>query len=155
MTNQKPNVLLLIFDALRADFLSCYGGPADTPTLDRLAEGGTLFEQAYSVSSGTPVSHAAMFSGQYPSETGVVGQTDVPQDIPLIASWLRDTGYDTFGIRGPGRMGSEWDFDRGFDEYFERGTDMPKYTSPEFLKYVLFEDRLRPLLLKDLVRTLL
>lgn len=152
MTGEKPNIILLIFDALRPDFLSCYGGAAETPTLDRLAEKGTLFEQAYSVSTGTPVSHAAMFSGQYPSETGVVGQTDVPQNIPLIASWLRNYGYDTFGIRGPGRMGSEWDFDRGFNEYFESDADHPSYTSTEFLEHLLFSSK-RQLLFKDFIRT--
>jgi len=70
--DQRPNVLLLIIDSLRAD--SLYGAETDTPTIDTLAEEGVLFEQAYSVGPGTPISHGAMFSGQYPSETGIVGQ---------------------------------------------------------------------------------
>jgi len=78
----------------------------------------------------------------------------VPDDIPLLVSWLRDHGYDTFGIPGPSRMGSMWGYDRGFDEYYEAySDDHPSYTSFEVVRKVLSEPRLRRLLLKDFGRT--
>src|SRR5205823_309810 len=43
----RPNVLVLLVDTLRADHLGCYGAtPSPSPTLDRLAEHALLFEQA-------------------------------------------------------------------------------------------------------------
>ncbi|WP_424017684.1 sulfatase family protein [Halorientalis pallida] len=149
----KPNIILIIADTLRADILSCYGGEADTPTIDRLAEDGTIFEQAYAAGPWTPVSHAAMFSGQYPSETGVVDQTNVPEDIPLIATWLSEHGYDTFGIPGPSKMGAAYGFDRGFDEYFEVYTDdRPSHRSKEFYRKCLRDPTIGGPLIKNLVR---
>src|ERR1700755_2257001 len=41
------NVLLITIDTLRADALSCYGGPAATPALDRLASEGVRFAFAH------------------------------------------------------------------------------------------------------------
>src|SRR5205085_8170437 len=41
------NVLLVTIDTLRADALGCYGGPAVTPALDRLAADGVRFEFAH------------------------------------------------------------------------------------------------------------
>ncbi len=45
----RPSVLLITLDTTRADRLGCYGyADAETPTLDRLADEGTLFERAVS-----------------------------------------------------------------------------------------------------------
>jgi arylsulfatase A-like enzyme len=66
-----------------------------------------------------------MFSGQYPSETGVVGQVELPSNIPLLAEWFKTAGYETFGIPGPSRIGSDWGYDRGFDQYLEKWRDIP------------------------------
>ena len=43
---QKRNVLYVVADDLRTD-LGCYGGPAETPTLDALARRGVRFSAAY------------------------------------------------------------------------------------------------------------
>ena len=44
----KPNILLVGIDSLRADYMSCYGhGRMTTPHMDRLAMGGTLFENNF------------------------------------------------------------------------------------------------------------
>jgi glucan phosphoethanolaminetransferase (alkaline phosphatase superfamily) len=34
----RPNVILVMVDTLRADYLSCYGGPVETPGICSLAE---------------------------------------------------------------------------------------------------------------------
>ena len=71
-TNRGPsyNLLIIVSDALRADALSCYGGEADTPNIDRLATQGVLFENAYSNSSWTVPSSISMFTGDYPGAFG-------------------------------------------------------------------------------------
>lgn len=125
-----PNVIVLVFDTLRSDYLGCYGGDADTPALDAAAERGVLFESAFGTAPGTPISHASLYTGQYPSEHGVTGQyIDLPSDEPVLADRFRRAGYDTFGITGPSKMGSDWNYDRGFEELFEPYHDLPPATS--------------------------
>jgi arylsulfatase A-like enzyme len=125
MESGRPNILLVVCDTLRPDFLSVYGGEIESETFRTLATEGTLFGRAYAAGPGSSISHAALFSGQYPSTSGVGGQVDVPPDVPLLASHLRDNGYSTFGMPGPSRTGSHWGYDRGFDEYLEKWTDIP------------------------------
>mgnify|MGYP003894284859 CR=1 FL=1 len=52
---ERPNVILITLDTVRADFLSCYGSTnGSTPAVDQLAAAGTLFEDAASSSGLTP-----------------------------------------------------------------------------------------------------
>ena len=46
-SNADQNVLLVTIDTLRGDALSSYGGPAQTPNLDRLAARGARFTFAH------------------------------------------------------------------------------------------------------------
>jgi arylsulfatase A-like enzyme len=147
----RPNVLVVVCDTLRPDYLSPYGGDLDTPFFDRLADSGTLFENAYAAGPGSSISHAALFSGQYPSTNGVGGQVDVPPDVPHVAEHFRDAGYETFGMPGPSRIGSHWNYDRGFDEYLEKWTDIPSSVSVDDLRRGVAD----PTLLKPMPRELL
>ncbi len=67
----STNILLIVADALRADRLSCYGGPVNTPNLDRLAEEGVLFKRAYTAYPVTPPSFSSIFTGKLPAHHGV------------------------------------------------------------------------------------
>lgn len=141
-----PNVLVVVCDTLRPDYLSCYGGETETPAIDAVAEAGTLFERAYAAGPGSSISHAALFSGQYPSNSGVVGQVDLPEDVPLVAEWFHDRGYETFGIPGPSRIGSNWGYDRGFDRYVEKWRDIPSSPSLSDLRRAVADPTLlRPM----------
>jgi len=101
----KPNVIIFIADTLRPDILGTYGGEASTPAFDQLAEQGVRFDRAYAAGSSTPISHAALFTGQYPSDSGYV--TEPPEDATTLAGTLQEKGYDTFGIAGrPGSVHS-------------------------------------------------
>jgi arylsulfatase A-like enzyme len=73
-TRDAPNVLVLLVDTLRADRLGCYGAtPSPSPTLDRLASEGTVFERALAQASWTLPSVASLFTGVHPRSHGVVG----------------------------------------------------------------------------------
>src|SRR5689334_13530787 len=65
------NVLLVTIDTLRADALGCYGGPAATPALDRLAGDGVRFDFAHAHAVVTLPSHASILTGQYPFQHGL------------------------------------------------------------------------------------
>ena len=63
------SVLLISIDTLRADHLGCYGYERPTsPSIDRFAAAGLLFENAISQSSWTMPAHASMMTGLLPEE---------------------------------------------------------------------------------------
>src|SRR6266568_1854700 len=67
----SPNIVLIVFDALRADHVSSYGySRLTSPEIDRLAKEGTLFENAVSTSSWSLPSHASLVTGRYQFEHG-------------------------------------------------------------------------------------
>jgi arylsulfatase A-like enzyme len=147
----RPNVLLLIFDTLRADALSCDDGafPVETPTIDGVADRGTSFENAFAVGPWTPPSHGAMFSGKYPSETGFNGAwPTMPDSVPLLAEWFADRGYRTYGVPGPAKMGSATGLDRGFDEYYEVYEAVTERPSLAYLRQLATD----PLIRRDFFR---
>ncbi|MFQ5706802.1 MAG: sulfatase [bacterium] len=116
----KPNILLISIDTLRADHLSCYGNRCrTTPNLDRIAEEGLLFTSAYTTASWTPPSHASMFTGLYPSQHGVVDEYKLNARIPTLAEILSNNGYLTCGFSNNSMVGNIVGLDRGhqfFDE---------------------------------------
>ena len=67
----RQNVLLITIDTLRADALGCYGGPAATPALDRLAAEGVRFDFAHAHAVVTLTSHASILTGTYPFQHGI------------------------------------------------------------------------------------
>lgn len=148
-----PNVVLLIFDTLRVDALTCYDGAfsVETDTMDRIAERGTVFENAFSVGPWTPPAHGAMFSARYPSETGFYGAwPNMLESVPLLAERFAEEGYRTFGIPGPAKMGSETGLDRGFDSYYEVYEEIAERPSTAYLKQLLTD----PLIRRDFLRLL-
>ncbi len=68
----RPNILFICTDQQRHDALGCYGNPyIQTPTIDRLAAEGVLFEQCYVQSPVCAPSRASLATGQYPSVHGL------------------------------------------------------------------------------------
>lgn len=100
MSNPRPDILFIVLDTQRADRLSCYGYEKQTsPHLDAIAAQGTRFTQAVSAAQWTVPSHASMFTGQYPSEHGMVQSYSVmPENVATLAERLRDGGYYTAGF---------------------------------------------------------
>ncbi len=93
----KPNILFIIADQLAAQFLSAYGHKATkTPNLDRLAQSGVVFENAYSSSPLCAPARATIMNGLLPSRTGVYDNAaEFPSSIPTWAHYLRLQGYKT------------------------------------------------------------
>ena len=96
--SKAPNVLLIVLDTLRADHLSSYGyARPTTPNLDRLAQQGVLFEEAYATASWTLPSHATLFTGRYPYEHRA-GVKPLDTRYPTLAEVLYVRGYATAGF---------------------------------------------------------
>lgn len=97
MGSERPHILLLVVDQLSALFLRAYGHRVTkTPVVDRLAEEGVLFEQAYCPSPLCAPARAVLATGSLPTRTGVYDNAaELPAWIPTFAHLLRLEGYRT------------------------------------------------------------
>ena len=72
-SGEAKNVLLIIVDTLRPDFLDSYGAEwGASPTSDRLAAGGAVCENNLGQSTWTLPCTASILTGLYPSSHGAV-----------------------------------------------------------------------------------
>ncbi|MBN1641191.1 MAG: sulfatase [Anaerolineae bacterium] len=128
MEPQRPDILLIVLDTLRADRLSCYGYPRlTTPHIDAFARRATLYERAISPAQWTIPAHASLFTGEYPSthQTTQVYDKHSP-DYPTLAEMLAGEGYHTVGFCNNVLLGVvSNDLDRGFHEFYNYGGSMP------------------------------
>jgi arylsulfatase len=112
------NVIVYLIDTLRPDVLGAYGGPGPTPTLDRLAAQGILFERAYSTSSWTRPAVASLFSGLTMSAHQVSSEAfSLPEGALTLAERFRLRGYQTMGFVANGHVLPTFHFDQGFETY--------------------------------------
>ncbi len=117
-TRERPNVLLVVLDTLRADHLGTYGYPKPTtPFLDELARQGVVYERAHSAGVWTLTGHASLFTGRVPSRSGV-NEEDLffDEDLPTIASVLERAGYETTGFCNNPWVAPWTGLDRGFQD---------------------------------------
>jgi choline-sulfatase len=93
----KPNIILIVSDQHRGDYMGCAGNPVvSTPNLDALAEGGVMFTQNYCNSPLCVPSRMSMMTGRHPYHTGVFSNEDcLASDIPTFAHALGLGGYET------------------------------------------------------------
>jgi arylsulfatase A-like enzyme/Tfp pilus assembly protein PilF len=116
------NVVLVTADTLRADHLPAYGYKRlSTPSIDRLASGGAVFEQASTVVPLTMPSHSSMFTGTFPMYHGVRdnGGYYLDSSAVTLAETLKEHGYDTGGFVSAFVLDSRWGINQGFDRYFD------------------------------------
>jgi arylsulfatase A-like enzyme len=116
------NILLITVDTLRADHLSSYGYPRrTTPNLDRLAAEGVRFDQTAVQWPKTTPSFASMFTATYSKDNDIVRRVGIPVScrFEMLAKVLKRRGYATRAVVSNGALGSEFNFDQGFDTYVE------------------------------------
>ena len=89
---RPPNLLLLIPDQHRADWMAGGDLPLRTPTLQRLAARGVSFQRAYCTSPLCAPSRASLASGRHYAHCGVPGNGhNYPLDQPTFYQALRGT----------------------------------------------------------------
>ena len=119
---RPPSVVLVTLDTTRADHLGCYGhATAHTPTLDGLASQGWRFDRAYTAVPLTTPSHATIHSGLYPTRHGIHthGDAVLPESVLTLAERLGAVGYRTAASVSAFTTTRIWNFDQGFEEYFD------------------------------------
>ena len=132
----RPNIVMVLIDDMGWADLACFGnGQAATPSIDRLASEGIVFEQFYVNSPICSPSRVAITTGQYPQRWHITSYLDnarknahrgmanwLNPEAPVFARMLQEAGYAT-GHFGKWHMGGQRDVDvappisaYGFDE---------------------------------------
>ena len=123
VSRARLNLLLVTLDTTRADRMGAYGNrEIETPTFDRLAREGVLFDQAVSVAPLTLPVHSSMMTGKFPPEHGVRDNGGFflgPEQLTL-AEILKSKGYRTGAFIGAYVLDSKWGINQGFDTYFDK-----------------------------------
>jgi arylsulfatase A-like enzyme len=128
-TNQeKPPIILIVLDTLRADHLGAYGYSRPTsPELDAFAASATLYEYAMSPAPWTPPAVASIFSGLYPTSHGMMPPKDretarkaskrLPDEVLTLAERLKTSGYYTLGLSANPWISKTYGFAQGYDVF--------------------------------------
>ena len=98
MAKSRPNIIWIMTDQHSANALSCAGNPyLHTPNIDRLAERGVRFTNAYCAMPLSGPSRAAMMTGYMPSEIGMIrNEIPIPDSLrgDTIGEVVARSGYD-------------------------------------------------------------
>lgn len=97
---QQPNVILLMTDQHRFDYLGSVDPAIHTPNLDALAADGVRFVNGYTSAPSSTPARAALLTGQSPWHHGLIGYTphiapEYPNQLPQL---MTDAGYYSYGI---------------------------------------------------------
>jgi len=121
----RPNILLIMADAIRRDALGCYGNPlVSTPNLDRLAREGVRFDYCCVTSPFCSPARASVLSGRWPHAHGLWDNgVRWPRETTTLATVLDQLGYRT-GIVGKGHLDVHYNVPSSPDHVF--GWDDPR-----------------------------
>ena len=115
---KPPSVVLISVDTLRPDALGAYGGPVATPSFDRLAKEGVLFEKAFAPAPATATSHATLFTGQAPQRHGVLRNGEVlPDAASTLAEAFQAHGYQTAAFVSSFVLDPRFGWGQGFQHF--------------------------------------
>jgi arylsulfatase A-like enzyme len=134
------NVLLIVWDTVRAGNLSLHGyGRPTSPNLEQLAGRGVRFDQAFATASWTLPSHSSLFTGRWPHELTADWMSPLDGTHPTLAEYLAAHGYDTAGfVANLDYCSRETGLSRGFAHY----EDYPIGLWDVFTRYIGLGSRL-------------
>lgn len=152
----KPNIIFYFSDQQRWDTIGCYGQELDiTPNLDKLAEEGVVFDEAYTAQPVCGPCRAMFQTGKYPTQIGCYkNDIALPLKVKTLADYLYEAGYDA-GYVGKWHLASETlengeviDYTvtaipperRGGYKGFWRASDILEFTSHGYDGYVFDEN---------------
>mgnify|MGYP000055993836 CR=1 FL=1 len=133
--NQKPNIVFILIDTLRADRLGAYGyQQSASQAIDAVAAEGAVFENVISPAPWTQPAMASLFSSTFPGVHKVVDyglanriKEGTQKKIAVfddrfvtLAEVLKQAGYETAAFNANILLGKEYGFAQGFDLYADR-----------------------------------
>jgi arylsulfatase A-like enzyme len=130
--SDRPSILFILVDTLRADYLGSYGFNGDiSPNLDRLAAASIRFENCSSQAPWTKPSIASLFTSLYPGVHGVTNHDGMfwgdwtpgmeagklPEPALTLAEIMQKSGYRTAAFIANPLLAPGYGFEQGFDSY--------------------------------------
>jgi len=151
LTEDKPNIVLIMADDMGYSDIGCYGGEIQTPNLDKLAANGLRFTQFYNTARCCPT-RASLMTGLYAHQTGMGWMTaanldyegyrgDLNNKCVTIAEVLKQAGYSTY-MTGKWHLTYDkywdgpkhsWPRQRGFDRFYGTIAGGGSYFNPNAL----------------------
>jgi len=134
---EKPDIVVVVVDTLRADHLGIYGHRRPTsPYMDTLADQGTWFHRAYASSGWTLPSMTTLLSGLYPHQH-LVGRLafrgtefgKLDPSVITLPETLKARGYATGAVVNNTFMAPAFGIDQGFDLYDYQGATNTEHRS--------------------------
>ena len=129
---KRPNILFIMSDDHAAHAIGAYGSRLaaldPTPTLDRLAKEGMLFENAFCTNSICAPSRACVITGQYPHTNGAYDLGGkIESERQYLAIEMKKAGYQT-------AMVGKWHLkeEPGAFDFYTVLPGQGKYHNPEF-----------------------
>jgi len=138
--SNRPNILLIVSDDQGYADLGAAGlaGDVFTPNIDRIAESGVRFTQAYATSPICNASRAGLITGVYQQRFGTYwygGKGIHREEYPTLAEVLKEAGYATgyvgkfhygnLSLHGPENR--NFPLNHGYDFFFGNGTPRKHY----------------------------
>lgn len=136
---KPPNVLIFLLDDVGFGHIGAFGGPVNTPNIDRVAKMGLRFNNFHTTSLCSPT-RAALLTGRnhHSVGNGVITEiatsdlgytSHIPKNKFPIVEVLRNSGYSTaaFGkwhntpldqLKGPRAGHDQWPTDIGFEHFY-------------------------------------
>jgi arylsulfatase A-like enzyme len=115
----RPDVVVIVLDTLRADHLTQYGYSQQTsPGLAKFAAAATRFDEAYSPAPWTVPSTATIVSGVLPKHHHMRHPGDkLPATIDTLAERMKGAGWRTAAFSHNINVSHKLGFDQGFDDF--------------------------------------
>jgi arylsulfatase A-like enzyme len=115
------NLVIYLFDALRADVLGSYGMPRPTsPHLDRISRSGRLFEHLVGHSAWTRPAVATLMTGLLPwDHQAQLRDSVLDQAAVTLAERLAEEGLFTGAVVGNANVARAFGFAKGFERFVE------------------------------------
>lgn len=136
----KPNVILFIADDAGLDF-GCYGNLSiKTPHIDKIAQQGVRFQNAFLTSPQSSPSRTSMMTGMFAHTIGTEDlHTPLDEKTRMLPSYFKEAGYFTGSM-----LKTHWgpNGDKQFDRMVPGGylPDQGDLTEETFLNYERFID---------------
>ena len=127
-----PNIVIYLTDDQSQLDASVYGAKVlNTPNLDRLAEKGIVFDNAFVASPACAPSRAALLTGLMPARNGAEPNHSYPKPgTPVLTQELQKEGYQVLAFGKVAHMKMNWEC--GFDFYHSGMTGLANHVTNYF-----------------------
>lgn len=139
--SDAPDVLLIMVDTLRADYLGTYGKDGNpSPELDAFASDAVVFEAAFAQASWTRSSGATLFTSRIPSSHNADTKAAMlSSDAVTFAEPLQSAGVTTGALVNNINMSATFGFDQGFDSFLYESPDYHYFASESVFGLTLYK----------------